>query len=164
MPTPSALPDPERDRHRSHAPWSPERPEALVVCCSDGRYHQHFEDYVRAHVGERPDMLALPGGPVGFDGWSASFDHERVFAHSLRLLCGSHPLRSIWLIAHEGCAFYRDKHGALEAAALRTLQLRDLARARARVLALVPGLEVHCVFARVDGRQVVFEPVAETPA
>ncbi len=50
--------------HVSSQTWNPERPETLMICCSDGRYHQHFEDFVPGRVSERPDFIALPGGPA----------------------------------------------------------------------------------------------------
>lgn len=133
------------------------------MCCSDGRYHAHFEEYVRSHVGLRPDMIALPGGPVGLVGWSSSFDHERVLDHALRLLTGSHAIHAAWLIAHQGCGFYRDKHGNLPEEQLAALQRRDLLLARRRLLERHPGLAVHCVFARVHGERVLFEDLRAAP-
>ena len=36
-------------------PWSAERPEALVICCSDGRWHGQIEEFVRSQVSDRAD-------------------------------------------------------------------------------------------------------------
>jgi hypothetical protein len=130
-----------------------------VICCSDGRYHPHFEEYVRTHVSERSDMLALPGGPAGVDGWLSTFDHERVLDQSLRLLFESHALTSVWLIAHEGCSFYRAKHGAISAKSLLERQWSDLAIVRRRLKQRWPAVEVHCLYASVREQRVVFESV-----
>ena len=146
----------------TRAPFDPERPETLVVCCSDGRYHGPIEEFVRAQVSERPDLFAVPGGPATIDAWASSFDHARVFDSSLELLFQSHDLQSAWLIAHQGCAFYRHKHGQLADDATRARQFTDLRRARTLLLERRPKLDVHLVFAKVaDGRVTFAELDAE---
>lgn len=140
----------------TRAAFDPERPETLVVCCSDGRYHGPIEEFVRAQVSERPDLFAVPGGPATIDAWASSFDHARVFESSLELLFVSHPLRSAWLIAHQGCAFYRHRHGSLSDEAIRARQGTDLERARTLLLERRPKLEVHLVYARLADGRVTF--------
>jgi hypothetical protein len=168
-PAPEPLREPEpapalglapADAHVSEARWEDELPESLVICCSDGRYHAHFEEYVRAHLSERPDMIALPGGPAGLDGWGSSFDHERVMELSLRLMIESHRLRAIWLIAHADCAFYAHKHPGLALAARLERQHADLRLARKRLLERWPTLTVHCVFATPRDGRVAFNPTS----
>ena len=137
--------------------WSAERPQTLLVCCSDGRYHPHLEEFALKRVSERPDLIALPGGPAAVDAWTSSFDHARVFAESFDLLFASHDLQSIWLVAHEGCSYYRHKHPGLDAAGLTRRQHDDLAKARTLLLERRPNLEVHRVYARVSGGRVLFD-------
>ena len=141
----------------SAKPWSAERPQTLLVCCSDGRYHPHLEEFALQRVSERPDLIALPGGPAAVDAWTSSFDHARVFAESFDLLLASHDLRSVWLVAHEGCSYYRHKHPGLDAAGLAQRQHADLAKARALLLERRPGIAVHRVYARVSGGRVFFD-------
>jgi hypothetical protein len=145
----------------TRAVFDPERPESLVVCCSDGRYHGPIEEFVRAQVSERPDLLALPGGPAAIDAWASSFDHARVFEASLELLFASHDLRSAWLIAHQGCAFYRHRHGALADEAIRERQVVDLRRARTLLHEHHPKLAVHLVYARIADGRVNFSELEE---
>jgi hypothetical protein len=162
--TPSDLPIRRSPVRRSTSLWSPERPEVLVVCCSDGRYHAHLEEFVRASepgAGERPDMIALPGGPAALSCWSSSFDHQRVLEHALALLTGSHPLRTAWLIAHQGCGFYRARHPGAGEVELEARQRGDLALARRALRERCPGLDVRCVLARVSGEEVEFEELSE---
>ncbi|MBM3977905.1 MAG: hypothetical protein FJ299_13065 [Planctomycetes bacterium] len=147
------------DAHVTRERWEDELPESLVICCSDGRYHAHFEEYVRTHLSERPDMIALPGEPATLDGWGSSFDHERVLELSLRLMVESHRLRAIWLIAHAECAFYAHKHPGLSGEARLERQNADLRTARKRLLERWPALAVHCVFATPRDGHVAFEPV-----
>jgi hypothetical protein len=135
----------------TRAAFDPERPQTLVVCCSDGRYHGPIEEFVRAQVSERPDLFAIPGGPATIDAWASSFDHARVFDSSLELLFKSHALQSAWLIAHQGCAFYRHRHGEQADAVTRARQFTDLQRARALLLERHPKLEVHLVYATLAG-------------
>jgi hypothetical protein len=137
--------------------WSADRPQSLVVCCSDGRYHPHLEEFMVARVSERPDLLALPGGPAAIDAWASSFDHARVFEESLELLLSSHDLHGLWLVAHEGCSYYRKKHPGVEGGRLRERQLDDLRRARSLLHERRPGLAVHLIYAHIDGTSVLFQ-------
>src|SRR5688572_29555475 len=91
-------------------PWSDQRPGALVVCCSDGRWHTQVEEFMRTFVSDRPDLFAVPGGPAGLSVWSSSFDEARVAENNLRFLAEAHQLQSVWLIAHSDCAYYRNKY------------------------------------------------------
>lgn len=146
--------------HVSTRPWLDERPETLVVCCSDGRFHPHLEEFASARVSERPDMIAIPGGPAAIDAWASSFDHARVFFESLDLLLASHDLRALWLVAHAGCSYYKKKHPVLDAMRLRDRQLSDLRRARELVHERRPGLAVHLIYANVEGGRVSFDEIA----
>jgi hypothetical protein len=70
--------------YQAPTPWSPGRPETLVVCCSDGRWHAQVEEFVRAEVSHRPDLYAVPGGPAVVDPWNSTFDEARVFEQLMR--------------------------------------------------------------------------------
>lgn len=148
----------------STLPWSPDRPQTLVVCCSDGRYHAQIEDFVRREVSERADLFAIPGGPACIDPWTSSFDEARVFEQSMRLFAAAHDLSAVWLMAHEDCAYYRVKHPGCTATELRELQWRDLRRARELVRSAHPAYGVRCVFvARTDERVVFHYDEAQAP-
>src|SRR5262245_25456439 len=94
----------------AHAPCAQDRPETLVVCCSDGRWHAQVEQFVRAAISRRADMYAVPGGPA-----CLTPRHDvaltRTAEESLRFLVKEHRLETIWLITHENCAFYRARYG-----------------------------------------------------
>jgi carbonic anhydrase len=100
-----------RDSFIAAEPWSPSRPETLVICCSDGRWHAQLEEFVRAEISDRADMYAIPGGPATFNQRNA--DGNQVAQDALRFLVQEHKLDSIWLIAHQNCAFYRHRYGPL---------------------------------------------------
>lgn len=142
--------------YTAHMSWSPERPETLVVCCSDGRWHAHVEEFVHHEVSERADLFAVPGGPACIDPWTSNFDEARVFEAAMRLFTTFHETRAVWLIAHEGCAYYKSKHPHMDDRALRKKQEEDLQRAREILIAKHPEIRVRRVYAARNGRDVVF--------
>ena len=149
--------------YRAVTPWSPDRPETLVVCCSDGRWHAQLTEYVHAEVSDRADLYAVPGGPAVLDPWNSTFDEARVFEQSMRLFSEYHQISGIWLIAHEGCAWYRLKHPQLEGPAIRKRQLADLRRGRDVLLERHPNYDVRLVFAEHDDHGVLFRDCTHAP-
>lgn len=144
--------------------WNSKRPTVLVVCCSDGRFHNAILEFVRVEVCDRPDLLAVPGGPVILDPWASSFDEARVFESALKLFLDAHDLKQAWLIAHDGCAYYGCKHPGVTGKAFEDLQKRDLRRGAEILHERAPHLEVHLRFARLVGGRVRFEEVAIEPS
>jgi hypothetical protein len=151
------------DRFEAPTAWSAERPETLVVCCSDGRWHAQVVEFVRALVSERPDFYAVPGGAVSLDLWSSSLEEAWAAERSFRFLAHHHELASVWLIAHEACAFYRSRYAYLSDSELKARQVEDLVRAEANLRRWMPGIEVHQVYARVEEGRVVFDIGAPSP-
>ena len=137
-------------------PFSPARPDTLVVYCSDGRWHAQIEEFIRAQCSERADVYAVPGGPAGFSLWGSTLAEAKVCEQAIRFLREHHQLESAWLIAHEGCAFYRAKYGPLEAKYIRQRQLDDLDRARDTMHRWFPDLVVHNIWAFLDAGRVGF--------
>jgi len=152
-----------KDRFVSNVPWDAERPRALVVCCSDGRFHASIIDFVDHEISDRADLMALPGGPAVVDPWNSSFDEARVFLASLALFEAHHDLQEAWLIAHEGCSYYKLKHPASTPAELEARQIADLRRASRIFRERTSRLQVRLVFARVHAGRVEFTTVADEP-
>ena len=144
------------ENYRAERPWCADRPHTLVICCSDGRWHSQVVEFAQHKVSERPDMLAVPGGAAVVDPWSSSFDESRVFDSALRLLLKYHELEAIWLIAHQGCAYYLERHPELKPDELRKRQEQDLERARAILTERHPALEVRLVYAELEAERVLF--------
>jgi len=144
----------------SPVPFDPARPQVLVVCCSDGRFHRPMLEFVDRLVCDRADLFVVPGGPAVLDPWNSSFDEARVFDSALRFFLEHHDLRQAWLIAHEGCAYYRIKHAGLDPRAVLARQVQDLCRGAECVRERAPRLETRLVLARIDGTRVRFEDVA----
>lgn len=151
-------------RYESSIPWSPERPDILVVCCSDGRFHAQVFDFIHERVSDRSDLYVVAGGPVVIDPWASSFDEARAFDSSLRLFEQFHDLQQACLIAHEGCAYYRERHPGTDVAALESRQVRDLRRGAELLRERFPRLSVQLVYARLVAGHVRFEVVPSGPS
>lgn len=145
---------------RAQAPWQTERPETLVVCCSDGRWHAQIEEFVQHQVSMRADMYVIPGGPAGLSLWSSSFEESRGIEKAFHFLAKHHDLRSVWLIGHENCAYYLTRYSATrdEKFILRR-QLEDLERARTTISKWQSDLVITKVFASLANGQVVFSVI-----
>jgi hypothetical protein len=136
--------------------WSSARPEHLVVCCSDGRWHAQVEEFLRSHVSARADLYMVPGGPAEFNLWSSSLDERAVALKTLRFLMEHHQLRSIWLIAHQDCAYYRAKLNPLDASYILRRQLQDLNQAAGAITREYPNVALHRVYAALERNKVTF--------
>jgi hypothetical protein len=141
-------------------PWSDQRPGALVVCCSDGRWHAQIEEFIHTFVSERPDLYVVPGGPAGLSVWSSSFDEARFAEKSFRFLADQHQLKSVWLIAHADCAYYRTKYHPHDDEFIIRRQCEDVQRAVETIGRWYPQIGVHQIFAHRRGDRVQFSSMA----
>jgi hypothetical protein len=142
-------------------PWATTRPETLVICCSDGRWHAQVEEFIHHEVSERADLYSVPGGPAELNLWSSSFDEAKVAEKAFRFLAEHHELESVWLIAHQDCAYYKTKYGPLDPQYIFHRQREDVKRASERIMSWYPTLRVRAVYASIDGGRVVFRSLAD---
>jgi hypothetical protein len=142
--------------------WSPARPETLVVCCSDGRWHAPILEFVNHAVGDRADLYAVPGGPAAFDPWNSSFEEARVLDQAMRMFIQYHSLHSVWLIQHAECAYYRMKHPHVESETIEKRQATDMRRAAEILKVRYPHLKVRAIQASLDGGRALFTPIEMT--
>jgi Putative carbonic anhydrase len=149
------------DEFVAETPWSAARPETLVVCCSDGRWHEQVEEFVRDQVSERADLYAIPGGAAGFGVWSSSFDESKVTERAFRFLADRHALEAVWLVAHQDCAYYHAKYGPLDEGYIFRRQREDLDRAADMICRWYPRLIVRKVYASVKQGRVIFTTMAD---
>ena len=142
------------------APWQAERPETLVLCCSDGRWHAQIEEYVQHQISARADMYVVPGGPAGLSLWSASFEESRGMEKAFHFLATHHELKSAWLIGHENCAYYQTKYASThDQNFILRRQFEDLERARLTIMGWQGDLIVKKVFASLQSGRVVFQVI-----
>ena len=136
--------------------WNPERPKTLVICCSDGRWHAQVEDFLDARAAKRADMCVLPGGPAAFSLWGAGFDESHTLEKNFKFLAKHHDLDSVWLIAHQGCAYYGTKYPYRDEKQTIVRQLEDLDQARKTIERWQHGLDIYKVFASLESNRVKF--------
>jgi hypothetical protein len=124
------------------------RIRAAAVYCSDGRFGEHFDEFLHTALGlPRYDRLAVPGGAACLAGHVLAFREEEGLIEQLRFLVNVHGLERVVLIAHQDCAFYTER---LRVSPLRmeTRQREDMQAAVRRIRGLAPGLLVDAFFAR----------------
>lgn len=147
---------------RSRVPYDHSHPDTLALYCSDGRFTRAVEE-LAGHLGHpRVDVMCLPGGPGLLDSWTSSSVLEtHLVADAASFLVVGHHIRTVLLVAHEGCGFYARRYPDLQPDARRATQEADLARAAALVRSRHPEADVRTFYAAVRGipAAVEFDPV-----
>ena len=136
--------------------WSAAGVQGLVVYCSDGRWTEAFEGFVRQELRlRRFDRYVVPGGPscLTLRGYQA----EREY---LTFLIREHGLERVVLIAHQGCTFYGRTTG-LDPERCRAEQEEDLRRAMGIMAGWFPEVRVEGYLVSRAGSSLTFERVKE---
>src|SRR3982751_6656195 len=90
-------------------PFDDRRIGAAAVYCSDGRFGDPMDEFLHAGLGlPRYDRVAVPGGAACLAGHGGAYHEGHALSRQLGFLIREHGLRRVVLIAHDGCAFYRD--------------------------------------------------------
>lgn len=145
--------------YESPTPYQETRIHAAAVYCSDGRVGDQVDEFLHGGLGlPRYDRLAVPGGPVCLAGRLAAFWEARGAEEQLRFLIRVHDLGQVILIAHEGCAYCRDRLGMPEPS-LAAAQRNDLEKAGCAVRRLDDRLQVLAFFASQRHGRIRFEAV-----
>ncbi len=141
-------------------PFEPVRIHAAAVYCSDGRFGEHFDEFLEQGLGlPRYDRLVLPGGPVGLIPTEEEPNPtSNSVIEDLCFLVNAHQLERVVLIAHDGCAYYTERL-QLTGSEREHMQHEDLAYAAALVREHTGIQSVECWFARIVQDGVCFEPV-----
>jgi hypothetical protein len=114
------MPLPVGTEYISKHPWNANRPDVLVIACSDGRIQANIDDFLENHLGITAyDRLYLPGGPGGLAGGGAEYLRAAQMVAECTFLLRSHGSSDVILIFHGAtedgpeeaiCADYRRKH------------------------------------------------------
>jgi len=141
----------------SSQPFEGERIAAAAIYCSDGRWGEQMDEFLQVGLGlPRYDRVAIPGGAACLAGHMKGFHEKLSLEAQLSFLIKEHGLHKIVLIAHEGCAYYKDVWTGSQSVIEQ--QAEDLKRAAQHIEFCNKGLEISSYFARkVDGK-VAFEP------
>lgn len=146
----------------SSQPHDTSRIHAAAVYCSDGRFGEHFDEFVQQTLGlPRYDRLAVPGGAACLAGHFKSYREEEAVLAQLQFLIDVHGLERVVLIAHQGCAYYLT-HLGVPQIDLLSRQEDDLLAAARRIEGLGSGLRVECYMASINDGRVVFTPMPGT--
>lgn len=131
---------------------------AAAMYCSDGRIGDQMDEFLHHGLGlPRYDRLVCPGGPVALSGRLLALWDARGVEEQVRFLVQIHDIKTVVLVAHEGCAYYSHRLG-LPPDRMEFEQRQDLAKAAEAVLKLAPGVAVTRWFARHAGHAIGFEP------
>jgi carbonic anhydrase-like protein len=145
--------------YESPTPYDQARIHAAAIYCSDGRVGEQIDEFL--HHGlrlPRYDRLALPGGPACLSGSLVTFLEARAVEDALRFLIRVHDLEKLVLIAHDACAYYRERLGVPESSVI-DVQRQDLEKGLRTVRKLQDGLEVQAFLAHTSGTRIRFEPL-----
>ncbi len=143
----------------SEVAYESERINAAAVYCSDGRFGEQCDDFLHNALKlPRYDRMIVPGGAACLVGHEAVHLEEGGVVEQLKFLIEAHELRQIVLIAHEDCAYYRQRLKVADDE-FETRQREDLATAARRLRGMASVITVECFMLRVDGQTVYFERV-----
>jgi hypothetical protein len=158
-----AITDSQTVVYRSRAPFDERRVGAAAVYCSDGRFGEQMDEFLHEGLGlPRYDRVALPGGAACLAGHSCAYHAKHALERQLEFLIREHALSRVVLIAHEGCAFYRDLWLGLRT--MQEQQAVDLEKAAAHIRASTPDVAIDLYFARKQNGGVGFEKWSEGQA
>jgi hypothetical protein len=121
---------------------------AAAIYCSDGRFGEHFDDFLHNALKlPRYDRLAVPGGAACLAGHFLTYRDEEYVVEQLRFLVGVHGIERVVLIAHENCAFYTEQLH-VSPLLLASQQREDMQKAVQRINSIAFRLAVDTFFAR----------------
>jgi hypothetical protein len=142
----------------SPTPYRAERIYAAAIYCSDGRIGEQIDEFIHQGLNlPRYDRLVCPGGPVALSGRLLALWDARGVEEQLRFLIQVHDIKTVVLVAHEGCAYYLTRLG-LSAERIESEQRHDMKKAAETILKLAPGVTVTKYLARQLGTSIGFEP------
>ncbi len=114
--------------------------DLLVVCCIDFRFQENLRSFLnQEHRGDY-DLVCLAGAAKNLV--SGSDYSQAVLFDQIGISKKLHQIKKIFLINHQNCGAYGETltSGSRKE---REVHKADLTRARDKILAVFPKLEVH---------------------
>ena len=115
--------------------WSPERPNTLVIACSDGRLQEATDQFLAHHLQvTRYDRFYVPGGAGALTASGRDFLRAQQIRRECRYLIELHQVTHVVMLFHgptndgplaAACADYRRKLPWASVKELRGRQERD---------------------------------------
>ncbi|MCX5743192.1 MAG: hypothetical protein NT062_11930 [Proteobacteria bacterium] len=152
-----AIPPPIPTSFTSRTPFLAEHPQALAFYCSDGRFTNPVEELLHELGHARLDTLTMPGGAALLNGLTAKFGDLDAARRAASFLIEGHDIREVFLIAHEGCGYYRRRMAGKSAVEIEAAQANDLQVAAKLLVRAHPTITTHAYFARVIDAHVRFD-------
>ncbi len=119
----------------SFGEWLPDRPNTLVIACSDGRLQEATDEFLTHHLQvTRYDRFYVPGGAGALAASGRDFLRAQQLRRECRYLVDLHAVRHIVMLFHgpsiggplaAACADYRRKLPWASVAELRGRQEQD---------------------------------------
>ena len=142
--------------------WSPTRPRALVIACSDGRLQESVDDFLQNHLCiTYYDRLYAPGGPGALASSGYELLRSDQFRRECTFLLTAHAVEEVVLIFHGGvpgegpedatCADYRRKLPGRSPVEIAAQQRQDVADLLRPFFGAYSHLSVHIYRAEVMG-------------
>jgi len=150
-----------------------ERPHVLVVACSDGRYQNVLDDFLRNHLGITDyDRVYIAGGPGALASSSLSYFRGDQFRQETAFLIERHGIERIVLIFHgpllDGgpkeavCADYDRKMPYASPAEIHAQHEKDLKEVLRDIRKMNAALQIQIFRAEVrSDLRVQFTPLPE---
>ena len=121
--------------HLIRTSWNEQRPQALVIACSDGRLQENLDDFLHTSLRiAHYDRLYAPGGAGALVSSGVELLRPDQFRRECRFLLGAHAIQHLYLIFHgpaeDGpeeamCGDYRRKLPRATLTAIRKRQAED---------------------------------------
>lgn len=121
-------------------------PDVLVIQCSDGRYTSIVSELMQGNGITRYDVMAMPGGPALLDMASASILQSEACRAGTSFLIKGHNTRSIWLLAHSECGYYRYNLNGMPQDTIIGRQINDLQRAANWLRSVSKDLAIYATY------------------
>jgi hypothetical protein len=161
--TPNAAapaPEPGADGFVSDIPWQDDRPDCLVVCCSDHRFEAQTRDMVRHLNFSRPHVLQIPSGAALTLPLASAFNFlSKALDKIIERVVEMKQIREVILVGHQDCGAYKTERvplidtmvKRLTGKSVLDLQREHLGQAARRIKTGIRDVNVRTFFADVVG-------------
>jgi hypothetical protein len=123
--------------HQAERRWESAAPTTLVIACSDGRFQEQVDAFLRDELGiSQYDRFYVPGGPGALAFSGVDFTRAHDFRSECGFLIKAHRIHHVVLLFHgpsadgpesAACADYKRKLPGKSATDLRKQQDEDAA-------------------------------------
>jgi hypothetical protein len=146
---------------QTRRPWNEQWPETLVLACSDGRFQEEVDEFLRFHLAiSQYDRLYVPGGAGALATSGIDFVRADRFRTECRFLITAHGIERVILLFHgpaeDGpaealCGDYKRRLRTSAPADIRRQQERDAEQIWHDGLGDAVELEIYRCEATRDG-------------